>query len=255
MTLSALTVPMLSDNYAWLLRDDATGALAFVDPADAEAGAAAVEAHGGKLDLILLTHHHDDHIAGADALRSRYGARIVGAAADAHRLPRLDIAVAEGDRVAFSTYEGQVIDTPGHTVGHISYFFPDGPFLFCGDTMFSLGCGRMFEGTAEQFFNSFRKIAALPPQTLICCGHEYTQSNARFALIGRSGQHPLAGEGGRGRSPAGRRPADAAGAACRRVSRQPLSPRAGRPELRSPPLDEGQLQRLTPHHQTSRGRR
>src|SRR5579875_3128927 len=117
MTLSALTVPMLSDNYAWLLRDDATGALAFVDPADAEAGAAAVERIGGKLDLILLTHHHDDHIAGAEALRSRYGAKIVGAAADAHRLPRLDQSVNEGDTVAFSTYEGRVIDTPGHTVG------------------------------------------------------------------------------------------------------------------------------------------
>jgi hydroxyacylglutathione hydrolase len=173
---------MLSDNYAWLLRDDATGALAFVDPADAEAAAAAVEAQGGTLDLILLTHHHDDHIAGAEALRTRYAAKIVGAGADARRLPKLDIAVAEGDRVAFSGHEGQVIDTPGHTVGHISYFFPDGPILFSGDTMFSLGCGRMFEGTAEQFFASFRKIAALPPQTLICCGHEYTQSNARFAL-------------------------------------------------------------------------
>jgi hydroxyacylglutathione hydrolase len=198
MTLSALTVPMLSDNYAWLLRDDATGALAFVDPADAEAGAAAVEAMGGKLDLILLTHHHDDHIAGADALRTRYGAKIAGAAADAHRLPRLDIAVAEGDRVAFSTYEGQVIDTPGHTVGHISYFFPGGPILFCGDTMFSLGCGRMFEGTAEQFFASFRKIAALPPQTLICCGHEYTPDNtllqAKAAQVDRlraAGQQTL----------------------------------------------------------------
>jgi hydroxyacylglutathione hydrolase len=186
MTLTALTVPMLSDNYAWILRDDATGSLAFVDPADAEAGAAVIEAIGGKLDLILLTHHHDDHIAGADALRRRYGAKIVGAAADAHRLPPLDTAVTEGDRVTFSTYEGQVIDTPGHTVGHISFFFPNlspgDPILFCGDTMFSLGCGRMFEGTAEQFFASFHKIAALPPQTLICCGHEYTQSNARFAL-------------------------------------------------------------------------
>lgn len=182
MTLSALTVPMLSDNYAWLLRDDTSGALAFVDPADAEAAASAVDAAGGKLDLILLTHHHDDHIAGADALRQRYGAPIVGAAADAHRLPRLDRSVTEGDTVRFSTYEGRVIDTPGHTVGHISYFFPDGPILFCGDTMFSLGCGRMFEGTAEQFFASFQKIKALPPETLICCGHEYTQSNARFAL-------------------------------------------------------------------------
>jgi hydroxyacylglutathione hydrolase len=182
MTLTALTVPMLSDNYAWLLRDDATGALAFVDPADAEAAAAAVEAHGGKLALILLTHHHDDHIAGADRLRARYGATIVGAAADAHRLPELDVTVTEGDAVDFAGHQGRVIDTPGHTVGHISYFFPDGPVLFCGDTMFSLGCGRMFEGTAAQFFASFRKIAALPPATLICCGHEYTQSNARFAL-------------------------------------------------------------------------
>lgn len=182
MTLSAFTVPMLSDNYAWLLRDDASGALAFVDPADAEAAIAAVEAMGGKLDLILLTHHHDDHIAGADALRARFGARIVGASADAHRLPRLDQAVVEGDIIPFSTTTAEVIETPGHTVGHISYFFPEGPILFCGDTMFSLGCGRMFEGTAEQFFTSFRKIAGLPPQTLICCGHEYTQSNARFAL-------------------------------------------------------------------------
>jgi hydroxyacylglutathione hydrolase len=182
MTLSVVTVPMLSDNYAWLLRDDASGALAFVDPADAEAGIAAVEAMGGKLDRVLLTHHHDDHIAGAEALRTRYGAKIVGAAADAHRLPRLDQAVAEGDTVAFASTTARVIDTPGHTVGHISYFFPEGPILFCGDTMFSLGCGRMFEGTAEQFFASFRKIAALPPETLLCPGHEYTQSNARFAL-------------------------------------------------------------------------
>lgn len=182
MTLSPLTVPMLSDNYAWILRDDASGALAFVDPADPEAAIAAVNQIGGRLDLILLTHHHDDHIAGAEALRAQTGARIVGNAADAHRLPRLDIAVNEGDRVDFAGHAGQVIDTPGHTVGHISYFFADGPILFCGDTMFSLGCGRMFEGTPEQFFQSFQKIAALPEETLVCAGHEYTQSNARFAL-------------------------------------------------------------------------
>lgn len=182
MTLSPITVPMLSDNYAWILRDDASGALAFVDPADAEAAIAAVAQLGGPLDLILLTHHHDDHIAGAEALRAHTGARIVGNAADAHRLPKLDIAVAEGDLVNFRGHAGRVIDTPGHTVGHIAYFFADGPILFCGDTMFSLGCGRMFEGTPEQFFQSFQKIAALPEATLVCAGHEYTQSNARFAL-------------------------------------------------------------------------
>jgi hydroxyacylglutathione hydrolase len=182
MTLSAITIPMLSDNYAWILREDASGALAFIDPAESGPAIAAVEQMGGKLDLILLTHHHDDHIAGAEALRQRFGAPIIGAEADAHRLPPLDTAVKEGDEISFAGHKGRVIETPGHTVGHISYFFPDGSILFCGDTMFSLGCGRMFEGTPEQFFESFRKIAALPPETLICCGHEYTQSNARFAL-------------------------------------------------------------------------
>ncbi len=182
MTLSAIPVPMLSDNYAWLLRDDRTGALAFIDPAEADPAIAAVDRMGGRLDIILLTHHHGDHVAGADALRARFAAPIVGAEADAHRLPPLDRAVQEGDRIDFAGEEGRVIETPGHTVGHISFFFPGGPLLFCGDTMFSLGCGRMFEGTPEQFFQSFAKIRALPAETLICCGHEYTQTNARFAL-------------------------------------------------------------------------
>lgn len=182
MTLSPIPIPMLSDNYAWILRDDASGALAFVDPADGQAAIDAVEQMGGRLDLILLTHHHDDHIAGVEALRGRYGAPVVGNAADAARLPALDIAVQEGGSVTFAGHRAEIIDTPGHTVGHISFYFPDGPILFCGDTMFSLGCGRMFEGTPEQFFQSFQKIAALPPETLICAGHEYTQSNARFAL-------------------------------------------------------------------------
>lgn len=182
MTLSPIPVPMLSDNYAWILRDDASGALAFVDPADGQAAIQAVEQIGGTLDLILLTHHHDDHIAGVEALRARTGARVVGNGADAARLPPLDLVVQEGDRITFAGHAADIIDTPGHTVGHISYFFPDGPILFCGDTMFSLGCGRMFEGTPEQFFQSFQKIAALPEETLVCAGHEYTQSNARFAL-------------------------------------------------------------------------
>jgi hydroxyacylglutathione hydrolase len=182
MALIVIPVPMLSDNYAWLLRDEASGRLAFVDPAESEAASDAVEAMGGTLDLVLLTHHHDDHIGGAEALRERFGAKIAGAALDSHRLPPLDIALREGETVDFAGHTATVLDTPGHTVGHISYFFPDGPMLFCGDTMFSLGCGRMFEGTPVQFFDSFRKIAALPPRTLIYCGHEYTQSNARFAL-------------------------------------------------------------------------
>lgn len=182
MTLTAEAVPILSDNYAWLLKDAATGATAIVDPADAVACSRAIDAAGGRLDLILITHHHDDHIAGVDSVRARYGCRVVGAMADAHRLPKLDEAVREGDLVALGNTELRVIDTPGHTVGHIAYYAQEGNVLLCADTLFSLGCGRLLEGTAGDMFESLRKLAALPGDTLVCCGHEYTASNARFAL-------------------------------------------------------------------------
>lgn len=182
MPIHAQAIPILSDNYAWLLRDEATGAMALVDPADAAACTAAVQAAGGRLDMILLTHHHSDHVAGVDAVRARFGCPVVGAAADARRLPRLDRAVREGDVVELGETRLRVLDTPGHTVGHISFVSGgDRPVLLCGDTLFSLGCGRLMEGTAADMFASLRKLAALPPATLVCCGHEYTQSNARFA--------------------------------------------------------------------------
>ena len=182
MPLSARPVPILSDNYAWLLIDDATGATAIVDPADAAACSRAVEEAGGRLDMILITHHHDDHIAGVDAMRDRYRGVVVGAAADAKRLPRLDQAVSEGGLVTLGDIALRVIDTPGHTLGHIAYYAEDGGVLLSADTLFSLGCGRLIEGTAADMFASLRKFAALPGDTLVCCGHEYTQSNARFAL-------------------------------------------------------------------------
>jgi hydroxyacylglutathione hydrolase len=182
MSITAHAVPILSDNYAWLLRDDASGAVAIVDPADPAPIIAAIEQAGGRLDLILLTHHHADHVAGTDAVRERFGVPVVGAAADAHRLPRLDRAVKEGDSVAFGAASAAVIDTPGHTIGHIAFHVPDGGVLLCGDTLFSLGCGRLLEGTAADMFASLAKFAKLPGGTLVCCGHEYTQSNARFAL-------------------------------------------------------------------------
>jgi hydroxyacylglutathione hydrolase len=182
MPVTVQAVPMFTDNYAWLLRETATGTVGIADPADAEAAIAAIDAAGGRLDTIFLTHHHADHVAGTDAVRARYGASVVGAAADAHRLPRLDMAVAEGDTVPFGAASASVIDTPGHTRGHVAFFFADGDVLLCGDTLFSLGCGRLLEGTAAEMFASLRKLAALPPDTLVCCGHEYTQSNARFAL-------------------------------------------------------------------------
>jgi hydroxyacylglutathione hydrolase len=182
MTLTVTPIPLFKDNYAWLLRDSGSGATAVVDPADAGPVEAAIEAAGGRLDLILLTHHHADHVGGTDAVRARYGAQVVGAAADAHRLPKLDRAVREGDTVGLGGAVGTVIDTPGHTLGHIAFHFPDGHALFCGDTLFSLGCGRLLEGTAAQMFASLKKLAALPPDTLVYCGHEYTESNARFAV-------------------------------------------------------------------------
>jgi hydroxyacylglutathione hydrolase len=182
MTLSVTPIPLFKDNYAWLLRDSATGTTAVVDPADAGPVEAAVMQAGGRLDLILLTHHHADHVAGTDEIRARFGCEVVGAAADARRLPKLDRAVREGDTVAVGNAVGQVIDTPGHTVGHIAFYFPDGPALLCGDTLFSLGCGRLLEGSATDMFASLKKFAGLPGDTQVYCGHEYTESNARFAI-------------------------------------------------------------------------
>ena len=183
MTVTAAPVPILSDNYAWLVRDDATGFTAIVDPAEEAPIVQAIDAAGGRLDAIILTHHHDDHIAAVEPIRRRYGAMVIGASADAHRLPRLDHAVAEGDVVQLGDATARVIDTPGHTVGHISYFIEPGNVLLCGDTLFSLGCGRLLEGTAADMFASLGKLSGLPGDTMVCCGHEYTQSNARFAVM------------------------------------------------------------------------
>ncbi|MDE2580481.1 MAG: hydroxyacylglutathione hydrolase [Rhodospirillales bacterium] len=182
MSVTATPVPILRDNYAWLLRETQSGATAIVDPTDAAPVIAAIEAAGGRLDLIMLTHHHADHVAGTDDVRARFAAPVVGAAADARRLPRLDRAVKEGDTVALGGASARVIETPGHTRGQINFFFPDGLVLLSGDTLFSLGCGRLIEGTAEEMFASLAKLAALPDATLVCCGHEYTESNGRFAL-------------------------------------------------------------------------
>lgn len=191
MPITARAVPILSDNYAWLLHDEGSGAVGIVDPADAAACIAAIEADGGRLDTIIITHHHDDHIAGVDAVRAKYGATVVGAAADRHRLPKLDVEVREGDRVPFGESHWEVIETPGHTRGHVSYFSPDGDVLLCADTLFSLGCGRLLEGSASEMFESLQKLAKLPDDTLVCCGHEYTQSNARFAVTVEPGNAAL----------------------------------------------------------------
>ncbi len=182
MTVSVTAIPMLTDNYSWLIKDSVSGKIGIIDPAEAPPAIPAIEAAGGHLDFIFLTHHHGDHIDGAPELAKRYGAKVVGNACDAHRLPKLDIPVREGDEVKFGAASARVIDTPAHTLGHIAYYFADGGLLFCGDTMFSMGCGRLFEGTAADMYESLQKFAELPPETLVCAGHEYTQSNAKFAI-------------------------------------------------------------------------
>ncbi|WP_336761070.1 hydroxyacylglutathione hydrolase [Asaia sp. VD9] len=180
MSLEIKAIPFARDNYAWLLKDPQTGTVAVVDPG--ESGPVMNAIGEGRLDLILLTHHHDDHIGGAEALRQKYGARIAGAEADQARLPPLDLLLHDEDRIAIGHDLGEVIATPGHARGHIAFYFRSVPALFCGDTLFSLGCGRLLEGTAQELFDSLKRFAPLPDETLVCCGHEYTESNAAFAL-------------------------------------------------------------------------
>jgi hydroxyacylglutathione hydrolase len=180
MTLTCEAIPLLSDNFAWLLTDGPVTAIC--DPADAAPIEALLAARGRRLDLILITHHHADHIDGVPALVAKYQPKVIGAAADAHRLPKLDQAVRDGDTVMVGTSAATVIDTPGHTVGHIAFHFPAAKVLLCADTLFTLGCGRVIEGTMQQMHDSLMKLAALPGDTLACSGHEYTLSNLAFAL-------------------------------------------------------------------------
>jgi hydroxyacylglutathione hydrolase len=182
MPLEIVTVPCRTDNYAYLLRDAATGTVGLVDAPEAGPIAAALEARGWGLDTILITHHHDDHIAGVDTLRERFGAEVVGAEADRHRLPRLDRAVKEGDTVALGESRAAVIDVSGHTVGHVAYHFAEAGAVFTADSLMAMGCGRVFEGTAPMMWASLQKLAALPSGTMVYSGHEYAASNARFAV-------------------------------------------------------------------------
>ncbi|MDW4549427.1 hydroxyacylglutathione hydrolase [Defluviimonas sp. D31] len=192
MPLEIVTVPCLSDNYAYLAHDLATGATAVVDVPEAAPILNVLSARGWRASHILITHHHGDHIDGVPALAAATGARVIGAAADAHRLPPLDEAINPGDTVRIGMDRGEVIDVSGHTVGHVAYHFPDSGVVFTGDSLMALGCGRLFEGTASQMWDSLSRLAALPPETLVCSGHEYTQSNARFALTIEPGNPALA---------------------------------------------------------------
>ncbi len=185
MTMSQaeiVTIPCLKDNYAFLLHDPSTGETACIDVPDAAPIQAALSARGWTLSTILITHHHSDHVQGVAELVAATGAQVWGCGADAHRLPPLDRTLAEGDTFAIGTLQASVLDVSGHCANHLAFHVPDARAVFTADSLMALGCGRLFEGTPDQMWASLSKLAALPPETLVCSGHEYTASNARFAL-------------------------------------------------------------------------
>lgn len=171
-----------SDNYGVLLHDPESGRTAAIDAPDSDPILDRLKAHDWGLDLLLITHHHGDHTAGNLALKNATGCTIVGPKKEARSIPGIDETVIDGDEVHFGDYAFRVIETPGHTSGHVSYWCEEERLAFVGDTLFSLGCGRLFEEPAEVMWQSLQRLAALPRETKVYCGHEYTEANARFAL-------------------------------------------------------------------------
>jgi hydroxyacylglutathione hydrolase len=184
-------IPVLSDNYVYLVHEPAAKLTAVVDPAVTEPVLAVLARHGWRLTHILNTHHHHDHVGGNEALKAATGCVVVGPRADRERIPGIDVALGDGDVFEFGANRARVFDVPGHTRGHIAYHFADAHALFCGDTLFALGCGRMFEGTAPEMWSSLEKLRGLPGDTRVYCAHEYTQSNGRFALSVEPGNAAL----------------------------------------------------------------
>jgi hydroxyacylglutathione hydrolase len=181
MALEIVRVPVLSDNYAWLVHDPVSGETVAVDPGEAAPVQAAAAARGWTIDQVWTTHWHPDHTGGNAAIRAA-GARITGPAAEAAKIATLDVTVGEGDVVRIGGEVARVMHVPGHTAGHIAFYLADAGVIFTGDTLFAMGCGRLFEGTAAQMFANMQRYAELPDATQVYCGHEYTQSNGRFAL-------------------------------------------------------------------------
>lgn len=180
MALEIVAVPAFADNYLWLVHDPDSGETAVVDPGDSEPVLDEAARRGWTIGQVWNTHWHPDHTGGNAALKAA-GARVSGPAAEGARIPTLDVTLAEGDRVRLGKHLGEVWEVPGHTAGHIALVFRDAGLAFVGDTLFAMGCGRLFEGTPEQMYASLRRLAGLPPGTKLYCAHEYTLSNARFA--------------------------------------------------------------------------
>jgi hydroxyacylglutathione hydrolase len=187
MSIDIVRIPVLSDNYVWLAHDPASGETAVIDPAVAEPVLAAAAERGWTIGQIWNTHWHPDHIGGNDAIKAATGAVVSAPAAEAAKIPSLDIALAEGDEVRLGAIVGKVIEVPAHTAGHIAIHLPDEDVVFVGDTLFAMGCGRLFEGSPAQMFANMKRLEALPPETRVYCAHEYTQSNGRYALVAEPG--------------------------------------------------------------------
>ncbi|HFD11457.1 MAG TPA: hydroxyacylglutathione hydrolase, partial [Crenotrichaceae bacterium] len=175
-------LPVLQDNYIFMIHCTADNVTAVVDPATASPVLVLLKERNWHLDFILNTHHHSDHVGANLELKHKTECTIIGAQKDQQRIPGIDKMVVEGDSLSIGQHQFEVLEVPGHTSAHIAYWFKDDAILFCGDTLFSLGCGRLFEGTPEQMWHSLKKIRQLPDQTQIYCAHEYTESNARFAI-------------------------------------------------------------------------
>jgi hydroxyacylglutathione hydrolase len=175
-------VACLKDNYAYLVYDRGEGVCGVVDASEAEPVKRALDAKGLKLTHILSTHHHNDHVGGNLALKSAFGATVAGAAKDAARIPGLDTGLNEGDVFTLGSHAARILEIPAHTSQHIAFFFEKDKAVFTGDTLFAMGCGRLFEGTAEQMWTSLSKLMRLPDDVRVYCGHEYTEANGRFAL-------------------------------------------------------------------------
>ena len=192
MTTHVFQFPCLNDNYGALIHDSGSGRTAAIDAPDGDAVIAAAKSQGWRLTDVLVTHHHADHVQGLPAVRAAFpGIRVVGPAKEAARIGRLDLEVGEGDLVEIGALQARVIETPGHTAGQVNYVFDEDQIAFTGDTLFSLGCGRVLEAPLAVMWSSLAKLAALPGETQVYCGHEYTEANARFALTIEPGNADL----------------------------------------------------------------
>jgi hydroxyacylglutathione hydrolase len=183
MPLEIVRIPVLSDNYIWLVHEPVSGETMAVDPAVADPVLAEAEKRGWTITQIWNTHWHPDHTGGNEAIKAATGCTITGPAAEQAKIPTLDRLVREGDSVRLGEVEALVIEVPAHTAGHIAYHIQSEAVVFVGDTLFAMGCGRLFEGTPDQMFRNMTRLAALPPETRAYCAHEYTQSNGRYALF------------------------------------------------------------------------